>query len=98
MTFRPSSIPLLTSHLRIARLTPSVVTLLPFYATGLGISIISSFSHYNGFNGTVLSHPSLPCHLESTEQINDDGTIQDPSRCPTQDSLLISYLPEEAER
>lgn len=39
----------------------------------------------------MLGHPELPYHLEFTEQ---EG--HDPGRAPTQENLLVFYLPETA--
>jgi hypothetical protein len=86
MSTNPS--PILQAHLRVARPTRSIPALLPFYTVGLGFSVIGSFAQHAGFNGVMLGHPSLPYHLEFTEQ---DG--HDPGRAPTQDNLLIFYLP-----
>ena len=83
---------LLKAHLRIARPTPSIQSLIPFYTTGLGFSILSSFSQHAGFNGVMLGHPNLPYHFEFTEQ---EG--HDPGRAPTQDNLLVFYLENEEE-
>jgi hypothetical protein len=82
--------PLLTAHLRIGRPTPSISALLPFYTRGLGFTIISSFTKHAGFDGVMLGHPSLPYHLEFTQQ---EG--HDPGRCPSKDNLLVFYLPEK---
>jgi hypothetical protein len=81
--------PILKSHIRIARPTPSIPALLPFYFDGLGFIILSSFTSHSGFDGMMLGHPSLPYHLEFTTQ---EG--HDPGRAPTKDNLLVFYLPE----
>lgn len=80
------------AHLRIARPTRSIQALLPFYTTGLGFQITSSFKHHAGFDGAMLGHPSLPYHLEFTEQKGHD-----PGYAPTQEHLLVFYLPEKGE-
>ena len=78
------------AHLRIARPTRSIHALLPFYTTGLGFQITGSFEKHAGFDGVMLGHPSLPYHLEFTEQ---EG--HDPGRAPTQEHLLVFYLPKK---
>jgi hypothetical protein len=80
--------PVFQAHLRIARPTRSISALLPFYTTGLGFQIVGSFERHAGFDGAMLGHPSLPYHLEFTEQ---EG--HDPGRAPTKDHLLVFYLP-----
>ncbi|KAF2799446.1 Glyoxalase/Bleomycin resistance protein/Dihydroxybiphenyl dioxygenase [Melanomma pulvis-pyrius CBS 109.77] len=84
--------PIFKAHIRIARPTPSIQALLPFYISGLGFQIIGSFSQHAGFDGVMLGHPSLTYHFEFT---NQEG--HDPGRSPTQDNLLVFYLPSEAE-
>ncbi|KAF2007891.1 Glyoxalase/Bleomycin resistance protein/Dihydroxybiphenyl dioxygenase [Amniculicola lignicola CBS 123094] len=81
-----------TAHLRIARPTPSIPALLPFYTAGLGFEIIGSFNQHAGFDGVMLGHLNLPYHLEFTTEIGHD-----PGRAPTKDNLLVFYLPEEQE-
>lgn len=81
--------PITQAHLRIARPTRSITALLPFYTTGLGFEVIGSFQQHAGFNGVMLGHPNLPYHLEFTEQGGHD-----PGRSPTQENLLVFYLPE----
>ena len=81
--------PIIQAHLRIARPTRSISALLPFYTTGLGFQVISSFERHAGFNGIMVGHPILPYHLEFTEQ---EG--HDPGRAPTQENMLVFYLPD----
>ncbi|KAF2028775.1 hypothetical protein EK21DRAFT_113627 [Setomelanomma holmii] len=90
----PNPNPILTAHLRIARSTPSIPSLLDFYTTGLGFRIISSFTAHNGFDGVMLGHPSLPYHLEFTTHYErhkeDEG--EGYGRAPTRDNLLVFYI------
>jgi hypothetical protein len=88
----PRTTPLSTSHLRIARPTRSIPSLLPFYTTGLGFSVLGSFTDHAGFDGIMLGHPRAPYHLEFTVERGHD-----PGRAPTKDNLLVFYLPEKAE-
>ncbi|KAH7080667.1 prolyl endopeptidase [Paraphoma chrysanthemicola] len=85
--------PILTAHLRIARPTPSIPSLLPFYTTGLGFNVVSSFTAHNGFDGAMLGHPSLPYHLEFTAREGHESE----GRAPTEDNLLVFYLPLKEE-
>ncbi|KAF9696358.1 hypothetical protein EKO04_005314 [Ascochyta lentis] len=85
-----NSPPIAHAHLRVARPTRSISALLPFYTTGLGFHIIGYFKEHAGFNGVMLGHPELPYHLEFTEQ---EG--HDPGRAPTQENLLVFYLPND---
>jgi hypothetical protein len=89
MAGSPHKNPIFSAHLRIARPTRSIAALLPFYTTGLGFKVISSFQQHAGFDGLMLGHPSLPYHLEFTTQ---EG--HEPGRAPTEDNLLVFYIPE----
>ncbi|KAF2195250.1 Glyoxalase/Bleomycin resistance protein/Dihydroxybiphenyl dioxygenase [Zopfia rhizophila CBS 207.26] len=84
--------PILKSHLRITRPTNSISSVLPFYTDGLGFQIIGSFEKHAGFDGIMLGHPKLSYHLEFTAQEGHDA-----GRAPTQDNLLVFYLPEVEE-
>ncbi|KAL2256110.1 hypothetical protein VTK26DRAFT_2174 [Humicola hyalothermophila] len=78
-----------TAHIRIARPTNDIDALLPFYRDGLGFEVVGSFADHEGFDGIMLGHPSSGYHLEFTRQRGHD-----PGRAPTQDNLLVFYLPE----
>lgn len=84
--------PIFHAHLRVARPTLSISELLPFYTNGLGFEITGSFTAHDGFDGVMLGHSSLPYHLEFTAE---EG--HDPGRAPTQDNLLVFYLPVKEE-
>ncbi|KAF2495739.1 prolyl endopeptidase [Lophium mytilinum] len=84
--------PISKSHLRIARPTNDISAILPFYTEGLGFTILSSFTAHAGFDGVMLGHPGAPYHLEITTK---DG--HDAGRAPTQDNLLVFYIPDETE-
>lgn len=78
-----------TAHVRIARPTDDLDKLLPFYRDGLGFEIIGSFADHEGFDGVMLGHRSSGYHLEFTQHCGHDV-----GRAPTQDNLLIFYLPD----
>src|SRR4051812_6147902 len=77
------------AHLRIARPTDSLSAVVRFYRDGLGFEILSSFEDHEGFDGVMLGHPGLSHHLEFTCQ---RGQVA--GRAPTEENLLIFYLPE----
>jgi catechol 2,3-dioxygenase-like lactoylglutathione lyase family enzyme len=85
--------PLLGAQLRIARPTPSIAAVLPFYIDGLGFELLSSFSGHCGFDGAIIGHPSLPYHFEFTTQQGHELE----GRAPTKDNLLVFYLPDREE-
>lgn len=79
------------AFLRIGRPTDNIDALLPFYRDGLGFDILGEFSA-EGFDGIVLGHPNSRYHLEFTHKHNHEVGL-----APTQDNLLIFYLPQQKE-
>lgn len=84
--------PLATAHLRIARPTDDIPALIKFYREGLGFDLLFEFKDHDGFDGVMLGHPSAPYHLEFTRK---QGHLA--GRAPTQDNLLVFYLPDRAD-
>jgi len=80
----------MTHHptLRVARPTDDIEALLPFYQDGLGLDVLSRFADHDGFDGIMLGKQSAPYHFEFTKA---HGHVA--GRAPTQDNLLIFYLP-----
>ena len=76
------------SVMRVARPTDNLEALTQMYVDGLGFQVIGSFKDHGGFNGSILGHPNHSYHLEFT---NHSGTIV--GNAPTQDNLLVFYLP-----
>jgi len=81
---------LATAHVRIARPTDDIDALLPFYRDGLGFEVVGSFADHEGFDGVMLGHRAAGYHLEFTRHLGHDV-----GRAPTQDNLLIFYLPDQ---
>lgn len=75
--------------LRVARPTDHLDEVVKFYVEGLGFSILGSFKDHDGFDGVMLGQPAGPYHLEFTTQLGHAV-----GRAPTQDHLLVFYLPE----
>uniref|UniRef100_UPI0035CC354F VOC family protein n=1 Tax=uncultured Sphingomonas sp. TaxID=158754 RepID=UPI0035CC354F len=80
------------AKLRVARPTDDIEALLPFYRDGLGLEILYRFSGHDGFDGVMLGLPGAPYHFEFTRS---HGHVA--GRAPTQDNLLVFYLPEPAQ-
>ncbi|MDN4630445.1 VOC family protein [Sphingomonas sp. PsM26] len=74
--------------LRVARPTDNLDALLPFYRDGLGLRILYRFADHDGFDGIMLGSRGAPYHFEFTKA---HGHIA--GRSPTQDNLLVFYLP-----
>ncbi|KAI1183000.1 prolyl endopeptidase [Nemania serpens] len=71
------------AHLRIARPTDSISSLLSFYFDELGFEVKLTFGRHEGFDGY---------HLEFTQHESHRA-----GRAPTQDNLLVFYMPDEAQ-
>lgn len=80
---------LATAHLRVARPTDNIDALLPFYCDGLGFEVLLRFQEHEGFNGIMLGHRNTGYHLEFTSKRGHAA-----GGAPTQDNLLVFYLPE----
>ncbi len=78
--------------LRVARPSDNLDALLRFYADGLGLSLLARFKDHDSFDGIVLGREGAPYHLEFTSAHGHPA-----GRAPTQDHLLVFYLPEAAE-
>lgn len=80
-------------RLRVARASPNLQGLLAFYRDGLGFEVLGSFEAHAGFDGIMLGHAGWPYHLEFTHSAAHPAE----ETVPSQESLLVFYLPERAE-
>lgn len=76
--------------LRVARPTDDIEALLRFYRDGLGLTVLGGFQDHAGFDGVMLGAAGAPYHLEFTRARGHAA-----GRAPTQDNLLVFYLPED---
>lgn len=83
---------LASAHLRVARPTNNIPSLLPFYRDGLGFEVLLTFAEHEGFDGVLLGHRGSGYHLEFISNAEHDA-----GRAPTPDNLLVFYLPDSAE-
>ncbi len=81
-----------TTKIRIVRPTDNLAAISKMYVDGLGFKLLGSFEGHNGFDGAIIGHEQHLYHLEFTHH---RGTMVD--RAPTQDNLLVFYLPDDAE-
>lgn len=79
-------------HLRVARPTDQLDEVTAFYRDGLGFEVIGGFSGHGSFDGVMLGWPGAGWHLEFTRLAGHEA-----GRAPTEDSLLVLYLPDRAE-
>lgn len=78
--------------LRVARPTDDLDALLRFYQQGLGLALLYRFTDHDGFDGLMLGGEGAPYHFEFTHARGHSA-----GRAPTQDNLLVFYLPDTAE-
>jgi catechol 2,3-dioxygenase-like lactoylglutathione lyase family enzyme len=80
------------AHLRVARPTDDLDAVVRFYRDGLGFTVVYQFKDHDGFDGAMLGHRGAAYHLEFTRK--KDHKV---GKAPTQDNLLVFYLPDESE-
>lgn len=80
------------AHLRIARPTDHMSEIIRFYQGGLGFELLGSFEDHDGFDGVMLGQRGAAYHLEFTHHPG-----QQTGKAPTQDNLLVFYLPDAVE-
>lgn len=78
-----------SAHLRVARPTDSIDAIIPFYRDGLGFEVLFRFGEHDGFDGVMLGLRGAAYHLEFTTKRGHPA-----GRAPTQDNLLVFYLPD----
>lgn len=78
-----------SAHLRVARPTDQMETVIRFYRDGLGMEVLGQFLDHDGFDGVMVGYPGAAYHLEFTS--NAGHRV---GRAPTQDNLLVIYLPD----
>ncbi|MBL8811999.1 MAG: VOC family protein [Planctomycetaceae bacterium] len=80
------------AHLRVARPSDDLEAVVRFYRDGLGFSVLYEFKDHDGFDGVMLGFPGASYHLEFTRKTGHAA-----GRAPTEDNLLVFYLPDRAE-
>jgi catechol 2,3-dioxygenase-like lactoylglutathione lyase family enzyme len=82
----------LGTSLRFARPSDDLEEVVKFYRDGLGLTLIGGFEDHLGFDGVMLGIPGEQYHLEFTHHRGHQV-----GRAPTQDHLIVFYLPDEQE-
>jgi catechol 2,3-dioxygenase-like lactoylglutathione lyase family enzyme len=80
------------AHLRIARLSADLATVVRFYRDGLGFEVLYEFRDHDGFDAVMLGHRGAAYHLAFVHKVRHKG-----GRAPTDDNLLVFYLPDADE-
>jgi catechol 2,3-dioxygenase-like lactoylglutathione lyase family enzyme len=78
--------------LRVARSSQNIEALKRFYRDGLGLDVLDEFTDHDGFSGIIFGKAGAPYHFEFTCHRSLPA-----GRAPTQDSLLVFYVPDEEE-
>lgn len=79
------------AHLRVARPTDNLDAVVKFYRDGLGFGVLVQFEGHSGFDGAILGHQGAGYHLEFIRKAGHTA-----GRAPTQDNLLVFYMPDQA--
>lgn len=82
---------LFQAHLRVARPTDDLAAVVALYCDGLGFDLLTRFDGHDGFDGVMLGHRGAGYRLEFTHAAGHAA-----GRAPTQENLLVFYLPDEA--
>jgi catechol 2,3-dioxygenase-like lactoylglutathione lyase family enzyme len=77
---------------RMARPTDQLDEVVRFYTAGLGLDILYHFEDHNGFDGVMVGIPGELYHFEFTQHRGHSV-----GRVPTQDNLIVFYLPDPQE-
>jgi uncharacterized damage-inducible protein DinB len=80
------------AHLRVARPSDDLDAVVRFYRDGLGFSVLGGFKDHDGFDGVMIGHAGAGYHLEFTRKAGHAA-----GKAPTQDNLLVFYLPDQVE-
>jgi len=80
------------ANLRVARPTDDLAAVVRFYRDGLGLDVLYEFKDHGGFDGVMLGRAGAGYHLEFTRKAGHRA-----GKAPTEDSLLVFYLPDRAE-
>lgn len=83
---------LAAAHLRVARPTDDLDAVVRFYRDGMGFDVLYRFTGHDGFDGVMLGRAGTAYHLEFTRKTGHPA-----GRAPTDDNLLVFYLPAASE-
>jgi catechol 2,3-dioxygenase-like lactoylglutathione lyase family enzyme len=75
----------------VARPTDDLTAVIRFYRDGLGFTVLNEFKDHDGFDGVMLGRQGAAYHLEFTRKAGHRA-----GRAPTEDHLLVFYLPDAA--
>jgi catechol 2,3-dioxygenase-like lactoylglutathione lyase family enzyme len=80
------------AHLRIVRPSDDPTANVRFYRDGLGFEVLYEFKDHDGFDAVMVGHQEAAYHLAFVHKIGYKA-----GRAPTEDNLLVFYLPDADE-
>jgi catechol 2,3-dioxygenase-like lactoylglutathione lyase family enzyme len=80
------------AHLRVVRPSDDPAANLKFYRDGLGFEVLYQFTDHDGFDGVMLGRKEATYHLAFVHKVGHKA-----GRAPSEDNLLVFYLPDAAE-
>ena len=80
------------AQLRVVRPSDDLEPVVLFYRDGLGFELLYEFKDHEGFDGAILGHAGAAYHLAFVHK-----TGHQVGRAPTEDNLLVFYLPDASE-
>lgn len=90
---KPWSAEMPAVQFRVARPTHQINKIIEFYTKGLGLEVVGSFTAHDGYDGVMIGLPNVDYHLEFTQHIHAK-----PVAPPSDDNLLVFYIPNKEER
>ena len=80
------------AHLRVVRPSDDPAANVKFYRDGLGFEVLYEFKDHDGFDGVMLGRQQAAYHLAFVHKVGHKA-----GRAPSEDNLLVFYLPDAAE-
>ena len=80
------------AHLRVVRPSDDLAANVTFYRDGLGFEVLYEFRDHDGFDAVILGHKGAMYHLAFVRKAGHTA-----GRAPSQDNLLVFYLPDADE-
>src|SRR5262245_12405655 len=77
------------AQVRIGRPSDDLAAVVRFYRDGLGLEVLYEFHDHDGFDGVMLGSKGAAYHLEFSHK-----TGHKVGRAPTEDNVLVFYLPD----
>jgi catechol 2,3-dioxygenase-like lactoylglutathione lyase family enzyme len=80
------------AHLRVVRPSDDLAANVRFYRDGLGFEVLYEFRDHDGFDAVMLGRKGAAYHLAFVHKAGHNA-----GRAPSQDNLLVFYLPDADE-